>query len=1370
MANLTDRLAGLSPEKRELVEALLRKKREQAEGTTSIPRRARPGDPPPLSFSQERLWLIDQLDPGNPAYNIQQPIRLTGRLSHPRLERTFAEIVRRHESLRTTFTLHEGTPVQVIAAGLRPALPLVDLTGVPQSGREALALSLLEEEGAYRFDLRSGPLLRLLLVRLSGQEHVLSVTMHHIVSDGWSMGVLFREMEVLHEAFSKGTPSPLSELPVQFSDFAVWQRDRLRGGLLEKQLAYWKRQLQGAPHILELPTDRPRPAVQTFRGATRLVTFPPVLSEAVLGLCRSHEATPFMVLLAAWSLLLGRVAGQDDLLVGTPVAGRGWRELEELIGFFVNTLVVRVDLRGKGAVAPGFGELLGRVRETVLDAFSHQDLPFQRLVEELVPERDLSRSPLFQALFALQNTPGEGREIPGLSMRHMVVHQKIARLDLSLSLLQGQGGFAGSLEHNTDLFDGSTMERLSARYAALLEAVTANPRVAVSDLPLLLAGERQQLLAEWNDTGREYPREANIPALFAALAAASPEAPAVVDEEGTVWTYRRLDEESNRLARYLAARGIAPGARVGVTLERSADLLVALLAILKAGAAYVPLDPGYPDERLAFLLEDSGAAMVLVHGRTRERLAGLAGLTGADTFAPVSLFCLESTRRTVAALSPEPLPLRIPAAALAYVIYTSGSTGKPKGVAVPHRAILRLVRGASHLELRPDDRLAFNANTSFDAATFEIWATLLSGAALVVVSKELLLSFADLADLLRRERVTVLHLTTALFNRVVREAPEILAPLRCALFGGEASDPAAVARALATDRPERLLHMYGPTESTTFATWHAVTELAPGAATVPIGRPLANTTARVLDRSGEPVPLGSAGELFVGGDGLAWGYLNRPELTAERFVPDRWSAEPGGRLYQTGDLVRFRSDGALEFQGRIDLQVKIRGFRIEPGEVEALLASHPGVAACAVLARRDGEEPRLVAYVVPAAGAGVDEEALRAAMGRALPDYMVPSAFVFLEDLPLTPNGKVDRRALPEPAGGTWRGRRGQDFVPPRDELELRLTQIWEDLLGVRPVGIRDNFFVLGGHSLLALRLTGGIERHFGRKIPLSAVMAAPTVEQVACLIRQEPAPPRSLVVPIEARGSGSPLFLVHPVGGNVFCYLPMARLGSLDRPVYGIQSPDPEALVDPWTVETMAERYVEAVREVQPEGPWSLAGWSFGGTVAFEMARRLAARGGEVALLALIDPGPPLQPAEIPAPRIELVRFLYDLRGLASLSAADLQTLPPEVETIEDLLASAELRPLLPADLSAEQLRELFALFRANSRALGSYRPGLYGGRLTLIRATETAAALPADTDQAWSALAAGGAEIHLLPGDHYALLTPAGAAAIADLLRLHA
>jgi len=1072
----------------------------------------------PLSFAQQRLWFLDQLAPGNPAYNVPWAVELRGALAVEALARTFAEVARRHEVLRTTFAPSSRggrEAVQVIAPRLLLPLPVVALDGLPASAGRAEAVRLGAGEARRAFDLSAGPLLRLLLLCRSADEHVLRVTAHHIVSDGWSIGVLLREIGVLYGAFRQGEPSPLPALPVQYADFAAWQREWLSGEVLEGQLAYWRQQLAGAPRRLELPTDRPRARVSLHRGGARPTALGEELSREVVAFSRRLGATPFMTLLAAFGLLLGRTAHQEDLLVGTPIANRTQRETEGLIGFFVNTLVLRVAL-APGGSRPGFGDLVRQVRQAALGAYGHQDLPFERLVTELDPDRDASRPPLVQVMFALQNAPAERLALPGLTLVPLAQEEGTAKFDLTLAFEESAAGLSGSLEYDAELFDRTTVERLLARFTVLLRGALGSPDLAVQDLPWLFPGEREQLLLEWNDSWSDYPRQAGVPELFAAQAAMRPGAVAVVGQDGEAWSYARLEEASNRLARHLRRRGVEAGDAVGIAMERSPELILGMLAILKAGGAYVPLDAGYPDERLAFMLEDTGASLVLAQATTRERLEGLSRLLQIVPILPIEDAAWQEENGG-------PLGVPVPAASLAYVIYTSGSTGRPKGVAVPHRAIVRLVRETPFVPLGPADRVAHASNISFDAATFEIWGALLNGGAVVVIPKTLALAPAQLARRLRDERVTTLFLTTALFNQVAEEEPTAFLALRHLLFGGEAVDPGAVARVLAAGPPERLLHVYGPTESTTYAAWHRVSAPAPdvlAAGTVPIGQPLANTTAYLVDSRQQLAALGEIGELCLGGEGLAWGYLHRPELTAERFVPHPWASGPGERLYRTGDLARRRADGAIEFVGRIDHQVKIRGFRIEPGEVEAALAAVPGVRECVVLARRDRPgDARLVAYVVAAEGAGGSEGGLREALRRSLPEYMLPAAYLFLPALPLTPNGKVDRAALPAPEEAA--ASRGAAYVAPRGPVEEILVGIWQELLGRERVGVTDDFFAAGGHSLLATQVASRIRQTFGVELPLGSLFERTTIAGLAAelaplLTAVLPAPPPLVAVPRE--------------------------------------------------------------------------------------------------------------------------------------------------------------------------------------------------------------------------------------------------------------
>src|SRR6266699_1048042 len=846
--------------------------------------------------------------------------------------------------------------------------------------------------------------------------------MHHIISDGWSLGVLVREVTALYEAYRKGLESPLAELPLQYPDYAVWQRSWLQGEVLEQQLGYWREQLAGVP-VLELPTDYGRTGVQTYESSQHRFTLGEELTEALKELSRQEGVTLFMTLLGAFQVLLWRYSGQSDVAVGTPLAGRRQLALEPLIGFLVNTLVLRTDLSGN----PPFKELLRRVRGVTLGAYGHQDVPFEKLVEELQPERSLSHTPLFQVLFALQNGPAAALEAEGLKLSMIGSKSTTAKFDLLLSLEEGKAGLQATLEYRRELFAAERMVSLADNFKRLLESIVAEPERRVSTLPLLSEAERQQMLVEWNETERVYPREASVAELFAEQVARWPEAVAVVSGAEEV-SYGELDERAEALAGRLRMLGVGAEVVVGVLLERSVELVVALLGVLKAGGAYLPLDLAYPAERLGFMLADAGAPLLLTQTELRERGPAQAGVRviclDSDEEEGASELGAEGRVKAIAAPAGE-----VRGANLAYVMYTSGSTGQPKGVCVPQRAIARLVLNTDYVQMGPGERVAQAANSAFDATTFEVWGPLLNGGTVVLVPKEVVLSAKALAGYLAAQEISTLFLTTALFNQLVSQSPQVFASLRQLLFGGSAVDPSSVREVMSGGAPERLLHVYGPTEVTTFATWQLVTGVAAEAHKVPIGRPMGNTRGLGGEGEVEPVPEGVRGELYLGGEGLARGYWGRPELTAERFVADPFSSAGGRRLYRTGDLVRYRRGGELEYLGRSDQQVKIRGYRIELGEGEAALGRQAGVRE-AVVAARGGAggsgEARLVAYVVRAESSvgevGASGSELRRGLQRELPEYMVPTGYVFLEELPLTPNGKVDRQQLPEPETGSGAG------------------------------------------------------------------------------------------------------------------------------------------------------------------------------------------------------------------------------------------------------------------------------------------------------------------------------------------------------------
>ncbi len=1107
---LSERRAGLSAAQKALLGKWMRRAEKPAK-LARIPRR--PADAAPeLSFAQKRLWFLEELEPGTAQYNVPLAVRLEGPLDASALERSLDEVVRRHETLRTTFTSAEGDPRQVVASAVKIPLPVIDLRRLPTALGESTALRLGAEEARRPFDLEHGPVLRTTLLRIGGEDHTLLLSLHHICSDAWSMGVFLREVATLYKAFAAGRPSPLRELAIQYGDFAYYQRHKLTGKTLESHLDHWRRQLTPVPAALELPTDRRRPPRPSSRGAIRSFIFPESLAGSLEELGRRHGATLYMTLLATFMTLLHRVTGRRRFTVGSPIANRNSSESEGLIGFFVNTLVMHGDFQGD----PSFDELLGRVKEMALGAYAHQDLPFEKLLEELQPERNRSQTPLVQVILALEDASPEVLELSeqglaGLTLKPLATDSGTAKFDLSLFLRRESRGLAGDVEYATDLFDAATPIRLVRHFRTLLESIVARPGHRLSTLAILTRSERWQVTGEWNDTATSYPREQLIHQLFEQQAERTPEATAVVlGESGQSLSYRELNVRANRLAHALRRQGVgrSPEVLVGVALQRSLEMVVGILGILKAGGAYLPLDMGYPEARLAFLLADARVSVVLTEASFADQLP--------DT---VQALCLDTERGVTADERQENPGVKAIAESLAYVMYTSGTTGTPKGSAVPHRAVVRLVRETNYAELGAGEVFLQLAPISFDASTLEIWGPLLNGGRLVLYPPRPL-ALGELGEILDRHRITTLWLTAGLFHQMVETHVECLAPLRQLLAGGDVLSPPHV-RAVLEKLDGCLVNGYGPTENTTFTCCHrmaapGIPTVSPGsvaelAATVPIGRPVANTRIYLLDACLEPVGVGVAGGLYTSGDGLSRGYLKRPALTAEAFVPDPFSVRPGGRLYRTGDLARYLPNGNVEFCGRVDSQVKIRGFRIEPEEIAASLGRHPAVQEVVVVARDDAPGGRgLVAYLVAhrqeGDGARHGPRELRAFVKKTLPEYMVPSAFVEMDALPLGPNGKVDRRALPAPDAD--RLDLGTAFVAPEGAVEEVLAGIWCEALGLERLSVEDDFFELGGHSLLATRLVSRVGKAFRTELPLGSLFESPSVAGTArFLVKNEARP-----------------------------------------------------------------------------------------------------------------------------------------------------------------------------------------------------------------------------------------------------------------------
>jgi amino acid adenylation domain-containing protein len=1033
----------------------------------------------PLSYAQQRLWFVDQLTPGSANYNIPAALSLTGQFNVTALEQSLSETIRRHEALRTHFEVLDGNPVQVIAASEPISLAVVDLRALHAGDRQSQKQRLLTQEAQRLFDLSRGPLIRAALLRLNDEEHVVLLTMHHIISDGWSIGLLLREVTQLYRAFSCGERSPLAEINVQYVDYSNWQREWLKGEVLETQLTFWKRRLDGAPAMLGLPTDRPRPSVQTWRGAKLFFELPETLTASLKRLSHHEGTTLFMTLLAGFQALLSRMSGQQDLMVGTPIAGRTHLETERLIGFFVNTLVMRTDLSGN----PRFSDLLSRVREWVLAVYAHQDLPFEKLVEELQPERSLSHTPLFQVVFALQNAPANVLDLPGLRANVLESDNRTAKFDLVLNMEETADRLTGWFEYYTDLFDRTTLARMQRHFQAMLEAMVSDTSQRLSSVSLMSAAERQQLLVEWNDTKTDYPKDKCVHELFEQQALRSPDAIAVVYEDSQI-TYAELNAKANQLAGHLLSLDVKPEVKVGVCLDRSLEMIVGVLGILKAGAAYLPLDPNNPVDRLTYILQDAGARVVL----TRQRY--LAPFPQA-AFRVVAL---DSDWSAVATQARSDLTNKVTADNLAYVMYTSGSTGQPKGVSVAHKSVVRLVRNTNYATFSSDEVFLQFAPLSFDASTLEVWGPLLNGGRLVMHSA-VMPSLEDLGKALERHQVTSLWLTAGLFHHMVESQLHALARVRQLLAGGDVLSVRHIQRALENKKEGLVINGYGPTECTTFTCCYAMADATQIESTVPIGTPISNAEVYVVDRDLQPVAIGLHGELCVGGAGLARDYLNRPAQTAEKFIPNPFSDEPGMRLYRTGDLVRYLADGRMEFIGRNDNQVKIRGFRIELGEIETLLCKHPSVREAVAILRPDARgDRRIISYLVCVEP--VSSSDLRAFLREQLPDYMLPSAFVIMDELPLTANGKVDRSRLPSPDEAILP--RGSEPSMFRTQTEEMLAGIYARILGVERVDVDDNFFELGGHSLLAMQLSSRVRESFEVDLPLRVIFESPYLGALA--------------------------------------------------------------------------------------------------------------------------------------------------------------------------------------------------------------------------------------------------------------------------------
>ena len=1379
---LTERLATLSPAKRALLELKLQQGRGRTAAQMTIPRRAQRGLAP-LSFAQQRLWVLDQLEPESFAYNERSAVRLDGPLDIGALRSALSAIVERHEVLRTTYGLtDEGEPVQQIGAAVDIELPVIDISEIAESQRDDAVQRIAAELRERSFDLRNDLPLRLALVKLSANSHVLVEVKHHIASDGWSSGIFSRELAAIYSALSQGRPNPLGELPVQYADYSLWQREWLQGEVLDKQLAYWKEQLKDIP-VLELPMDGRRDGSLNRAGAKQSVTLSKSLADRLKALSRQEGATLFMTLLTAFHVLLHRYTGQDDIAVGSPIAGRTRSETEGLIGFFVNTLVLRSKLSGN----PTFKELLAQVRETALQAYEHQDVPFEKLVEELKPERDQNHTPFFQVMFALQNVPRGNVEMAGLQATPVEVASSGAKFDIFAAFIERDGEMMLRVEYSTELFAAASIERMLGHFQTLLEGIVAKPERSIDTYPILSEAEKQRLLIDWNDTQRDYPDGRCIHELFEARVDQNPEAIALVFENES-WSYQKLNCQANQLARHLRELGVGRDTLVALCVDRSMEMVVGLLAILKAGGAYVPMDPEYPKDRLEFMLRDTQASVLVTQKRISQILPDYPG----------HRVCIDENRERIARESDDNLVREATADSPAYVIYTSGSTGTPKGVMIRHDSVCNFLASmAAEPGMCSTDALLAVTTLSFDIAGLEIYLPLSVGARILLVSRDVAADGFRLSAQLSDSGATMMQATPVTWRMLLASGWQGSRELKI-LCGGE-----ALSEELASQLAPRcasLWNMYGPTETTI---WSSIQRIPENIGKITLGRPIANTQYYVLDGHLNPVPVGVAGELHIGGAGLARGYLNRPELVSEKFIANPFRNYSTACLYKTGDRVRYLPGGEIEFLGRIDEQVKIRGYRIELGEIEATLGQHAGVQQAVVLAREDTPgEKRLVAYIVATPGSSLWANDLRAFLLQKLPEYMVPAIFVPLESLPLTANGKLDRKALPAP--DQTRHELDETIVSPRTPFEATLASIWSEVLKLDKVGIHDNFFNLGGHSLLAIQVITRIRNRFSLDLPVRALFEAPTIAQLASRL-EHPSKPvlnsngkaiNSHLIELCRGPNQKPIFCFPyrcGVQGEYTHFLRLAKYMG-EYSFYGLQAKAADSHTPlQASVEELSANYVREIEVFDPHGPYYLLGDCAGAPEAYETARQLWMRGKKVGLLIMLDARGPYLPDNYGRLGPYSIKDLDNLRSrllssrfgvwcrnldaASSLRWRDSKKLPNSERwrylgrkvfggLKTQIMASQKYAP----EPSRESLEVLTAseeeLLMHVGRVRSLYRshwPSDYAGRLAVIINEQW---YGFDPTFGWAGTAAGGIETYAIPGDHISYMLE-NVQLVADRLR---
>ena len=1335
--------------------------RAVARGIASIrsqPVKPRTGPGPwPLSSAQERIWFLNEFVPGSPVYNVPIAIHLTGRLDPAAMRRALSALVERHESLRTRVITLDGVPFQTVATPSLVDLPLIDLSRMPREkqGRELeLAIARCARR---RFDLSTDLLVDPTLVRCAEQDHTLVLNLHHICADGPSMGILHQEILALYQAFAQSKDPDLVPLPVQYADYAEWQRYQYTREALGQQLAYWTKTLEGAPVALELPSDFARPAVQTFNGSRYFFQFPPGLADALKRFSSRHGVSQFMTLLAGFEVLLHRYTGEQDIVVGTPLANRPRPEIEGLIGFFLNTLALRLDVSGD----PSFAELLKRVRKTSLEGFANGDLPFEQLLEAIKPDRDLSRSPVFQVMFTQQAAPTASFQLRDLQLESRELETGTSKFDLFFVMQDKASGMGGYVEYNTDLFERATVERMVEHFQHLLESGVGDPQEAISRLSMMSAGERRQVVEGWNQTRTRYASSQSIPELFEEQAAATPNRTALL-HSGRAVTYDELNRRASQLARKLRDSGVAAEAPVGLFLERSPEMMVAALAVLKAGGTYVPLDPAYPMSWLNFLLEDSQAAVVLTVEKFLAQVPAHPGKT----------LCLDRDWPEIETQSAENLKDQPTADSLAYLIYTSGSTGTPKGVMGLHRgAINRFAWMWNKYPFADGEVCCQKTSPNFVDSIWEMFGPLLRGVPSLILDDATVRDPMELVAQLAEARVTRIVLVPSLMRLLLdtyAEMPVSLHRPRFWISSGEALTADLCQRFHTLIPDGRLLNLYGSSEVAADVTFFECTASIAQESRVPLGLPIANTQIHLLDSGMQPVPIGVPGEIYAGGDGLARGYYRRPDLTTERFVSSPLQEFPG-TLYQTGDVGRRRSDGQIEYLGRSDHQIKIRGFRVELGMIESVLSACDGVkTAIAATHKDESGDLSIVGYAVPAPGNALQEDALRRSVRERLPEHMVPARVVVLEKLPLLPNGKVNRRALPRPDAQTLRS--AQPAQAARNEVERRLVSIWQELLNRETIGVNQSFFDLGGHSLLVSRLILRVNREFGKKVSLSDVFHAPTVERLARLLQDQEqlAYPRG-ILPIQPEGGALPIYCVR--GGPLF--LGVAKKLGTNQPFFGLELPAPElkALPDDYRFEDLAASFVSILRQQQPHGPYQLCGLCVNGALAYEMACQLERQGERVPLLVLLDTQNPANYWDYKNHRVQYMmqKGVFHIQKLLNVGKDSLAHYWSDRWAGIRRRANAVRWRVLRAQVKHWHLETPEDFDPIIHPASWNYRPQPYRGSVVLFKPMDRPTGGYWNFELGWKDLATGGLDVQPLPGGHLGIFQEPNLTTLAKYLQDH-